>query len=123
MIGEWQPGATLGNASADVLGGRRLVFLSGSGEQEITSHGAGILDLTDDGLRMFLNAINHMAEPRLFLDPPVMVGDTITINWRNGGTLETATDLDGVWTSTGNATGTYTSDIGEVMLFYRVIAE
>ncbi|MHC1768748.1 MAG: PEP-CTERM sorting domain-containing protein [Verrucomicrobiia bacterium] len=61
VIGEWDAGATL--ATGDVLGGHRMVFLTGSREQTITSEGAGIFDLTADGSRLFLNAVNYMAVP------------------------------------------------------------
>lgn len=63
IIGEWPAGATMGNATADILGGRRLVFLSGSRENSITSEGSGIYDLSGDGARMFANAVNYMAVP------------------------------------------------------------
>jgi uncharacterized cupredoxin-like copper-binding protein len=123
VIGEWQPGAVMGNAAADVLGGHRLVFLSGSREMSITSHGAGIFDLTADGTQMFLNAIDYMADPEVFIETPVIEEGNITITWYNGGTLETATEIDGEWTSTGNNTGTYTEEIGEGTMFYRVQTE
>jgi hypothetical protein len=65
VIGEWQPGGILsttnGTSPADVLGGRRLVFLTGTREQTITAEGAGIYDLTADGARMFLNAVNYLS--------------------------------------------------------------
>lgn len=63
IIGEWQVGATMANGTADTLAGHRLVFLSGSREQGITSEGAGIYDLSADGAQMFLNAVNYMAVP------------------------------------------------------------
>lgn len=61
VIGEWDAGVTL--ATGDALGGHRMVFLTGSREQTITSEGAGIFDLTADGSRLFLNAVNYMAVP------------------------------------------------------------
>lgn len=64
IIGEWQAGATMGDGTADTLAGHRLVFLSGSREASgLTSEGAGIYDLTDDGSKMFLNAVQYMAVP------------------------------------------------------------
>ncbi len=68
VIGEWQAGAVLSTTNpdgpADVLGGHRLIFLTGSREHNgLTSEGAGIYDLTADGRRMFLNAVNYMAPP------------------------------------------------------------
>ncbi|MEZ5328913.1 MAG: PEP-CTERM sorting domain-containing protein [Verrucomicrobiales bacterium] len=61
-IAEWQKGATLNNG--DVLGGNRLVFLSGSREASgISSETAGLYDLTSEGNKMFLNAVDYMAVP------------------------------------------------------------
>ena len=62
VIAEWLTGATVNNG--DVLAGPRLAFISGSREVDgVTSQTAGILDLTDDGTAMFLNAVNYMAIP------------------------------------------------------------
>lgn len=64
IIGEWDAGATLGTTPADVLGGHRLVFLTGSRENDgLTSEGSGIFDLTADGSQLFLNAVEYMAIP------------------------------------------------------------
>jgi len=66
IIGEWLPGTVMGNpppagGTPDILGGRRLVFLTGSREVGgLTSEGAGIYDLTADGAQMLLNAVNYM---------------------------------------------------------------
>jgi hypothetical protein len=63
-IGEWAAGATMGDAApSDTLGGHRLVFLTGSREQGITSQAAGMYDLTPDGAKLFLNAVNYMVVP------------------------------------------------------------
>jgi len=60
IIGEWLPGAVMGT-NATPLGGRRLVFLTGSREHNgLTSEGAGMYDLTADGAQMLLNAVNYM---------------------------------------------------------------
>lgn len=62
IIGEWDAGSTM--QTGDVLGGRRLVFLTGSREATgLTSEGAGIFDLSPDGAQMFLNAVDFMAVP------------------------------------------------------------
>jgi hypothetical protein len=46
---------------SNVLGGYRLMFLTGSREHDgLTSEGSGIYDLSADGGRMFLNAVNFM---------------------------------------------------------------
>jgi hypothetical protein len=55
---------------ADILGGRRLVFLTGSREiGGLTSEGAGIYDLDPDGAQMFVNAVRYMA--RTPVPPPL----------------------------------------------------
>jgi hypothetical protein len=61
IIGEWQAGSVI-NGGTETLGGRRLVFLSGSRESSTlgTSQGAGVFDLTADGQKMFLNAVTYM---------------------------------------------------------------
>lgn len=64
VIGEWAAGSTMGDGTADVLGGHRLVFLSGSREADgASSQTAGIFDLVGDGSQMFLNAVNYMEVP------------------------------------------------------------
>jgi hypothetical protein len=64
VIAEWNAGAMMATSPVDTLGGRRLVFLTGSREADGTSsETAGILDLTADGQQMFLNAVNYMAIP------------------------------------------------------------
>ena len=52
-----------------------------------------------------------------------VAGGTITIQWSNGGTLESAPTLGGspVWTSTGNSSGTFSEPITtSANKFYRV---
>jgi hypothetical protein len=76
VIAEWPAGATLdhaGGAETDVLAGRRLVFLTGAREASgITSHTAGLFDLYDDGVQMYLNAVDYMLTPPP--PPPIVVG-------------------------------------------------
>jgi hypothetical protein len=62
IIAEWSAGAVMANATASVLAGPRLMFLTGSREASgLTSEGAGIYDLTPIGQTMFLNAVTYMA--------------------------------------------------------------
>lgn len=63
LIGEWSAGATMSTSPADTLGGHRMVFLTGSRENGITSEAAGMYNLTPDGARLFLNAVSYMAVP------------------------------------------------------------
>ena len=65
VIGEWPAGATMENSSGsseDVLGGPRLIFLTGSREPSGVTGGqaSGLFDLYDDGTLMFLNAVDYM---------------------------------------------------------------
>jgi hypothetical protein len=122
IIGEWQAGSTMGNGSADTLGGHRLVFLSGSRELSgLTSQGAGIYDLTDDGAQLFLNAVNYMAQapqtgPEMGV--PVVADGNITITFPAGAELETSPDLQ-TWTPSGDTSGSVTEAIGAGAKYYR----
>jgi hypothetical protein len=66
VIAEWPAGASVihdGGAGTNVLGGRRLVFLTGSRENGgKSSETAGMYDLTPDGAQMFLNAVKYMCK-------------------------------------------------------------
>jgi hypothetical protein len=68
VIGEWNAGTPMNTAITtgpqDVLGGHRLVLLTGTREQSGgNSQTAGMYDLTADGAQVFLNAVNYMAVP------------------------------------------------------------
>ena len=96
VIAEWQAGAVLGNASANALGGKRLVFLTGSRESNgLTAHGAGIFDLTADGSKMFLNAVSYMTGAQ----PPPPAPTISVLRTAQGlqitftGTLQSSDDL------------------------------
>ncbi len=69
LIAEWPAGVTVthaGGAGTDVLGGRRLVFLTGSRETNgVNSETAGYFDLKPDGAKMFINAVAYMTGVRL----------------------------------------------------------
>jgi len=59
--------------------------------------------------------------PRPILAPPVIVDGVVTLTWENGGELETAEDLKGPWSPTGNTSGLYTDNVGSGNLYYRVV--
>ena len=124
IIGEWQAGAKMADASADLLGGHRLVFLTGSEEQAtgLTSEAAGIYDLGADGAKLFLNAVKYMA--RKTANPPQMSitrsGSTLTIQWTGGGTLESSGSLVGTWAAVPGAASPYTTPLSSSTQFYRV---
>lgn len=123
VIAEWPKGAVLGNAAADTLGGKRLVFLTGSREQTITSEGAGIFDLGPDGARMFLNAVDYLAGTVPPADPPTVAiartatGASITFT----GTLQSADTVNGAWTAVAGATSPYAVTPDQARRFYRAM--
>jgi hypothetical protein len=62
VIAKFPPGISSASATPNVLGGHRLIFLSGSRENDgLTAEGSGIYDLSASGRTMFLNAVNFMA--------------------------------------------------------------
>lgn len=72
IIAEYPAGTTMANGSGDVAGGKRLLLLTGSREQTITGDGAGIFDLSPDGVRLFLNAVSYMTGTAISEPPPVV---------------------------------------------------
>jgi hypothetical protein len=63
MIAEYPAGATVEHdgPATDVLAGPRLIFLTGSREANgKNSEGTGMIDLTDAGKQLFLNAVKYM---------------------------------------------------------------
>jgi hypothetical protein len=74
VIAEWPARVTKlthdGGAGTDILGGPRLVFLTGSREANgINSQTAGLYDLSEDGAKMFLNAVAYMLTPKPVVIP------------------------------------------------------
>lgn len=125
VIAEWEAGATLANTAANILGGPRLLFLTGSREANgLTSQGAGILDLSADGAKMFLNAVEYLTagstvEPAT-LSVARAAGGNITIQWTGTGTLESADSVMGPWTAVGNASSPFTAPTSGAARFYRL---
>jgi hypothetical protein len=124
VIGEWQAGAKMGNAATDTLGGHRLVLLSGSREQVITSQGAGIYDLKEDGTQVFLNAVKYMTQPVVtqpkFVSIAKGADGKITVIWEGGGTLQAAGSINGPWQDVTGATSPYTLTPTANMMFGRI---
>ncbi|HKX63407.1 MAG TPA: hypothetical protein VJS65_16225, partial [Verrucomicrobiae bacterium] len=74
VIAEWLQGDAMATSPVDILGGHRLVLLTGSREHDgLTSEGSGIYDLTGDGPQIFLNAVNYMTGSRI----SVLTVDTV----------------------------------------------
>lgn len=51
---------------------------------------------------------------------PTVSGNTLTVTWTNGGTLESAPAANGPWTSTGDSDGSYSEPIEAAAKFFRV---
>jgi hypothetical protein len=124
VIGEWQAGATLSTAPPDTLGGRRLVFLTGSREADgLTSEGSGMFDLDQDGQRMFLNAVAYMIAPApgtLAFSSAVLSNGSLRLEWTGGGTLEGAASVTGPWTPVGGASTPHTVTAEGPARFFRL---
>lgn len=71
MIGEWLAGSSMNTTNtsgpSDILGGHRLVLLTGSREFGMGNpvESAGIYDLAADGAQLLLNAVNYMTSSRI----------------------------------------------------------
>lgn len=122
IIGEWKAGATMANAAGDTLAGDRLIFLSGSRENDgLTSEGAGIFDLSEDGEKMFLNAVAYMTDTEPPADRPELEitrnAQGISISFT--GTLQSTTDIvNGTWTDV-TSISPYTTSPTDPKRFYR----
>ncbi len=124
VIAEWSAGATMATAAGDRLGGPRLVFLTGSRENDgLTSQGAGIFDLTEDGTKLFLNAVKYMAQPVSAaprINEVVRGADgRITITWTSG-TLQEATTPAGPWSDVAGSASPQVVNPDQAMRFYRI---
>lgn len=103
----------------------RLVYYNGGtgGALEFFSYG-------NDGKEILINDPNNPAAIKAYyalasvVRPNITSATTadgnITIIWVNGGTLESATNLNGPWTSTGDSDGSFTEPAAGAMKFYRV---
>jgi hypothetical protein len=126
VIGEWQAGAKMATAAGDILGGHRLVFLSGSREQTsgLTGQAAGIYDLTDDGAKMFLNAVKYLTQPQAtapkFTSIKKGADGKITVTWDGGGTLQSAESISGNWQDVIGATSPYVLTPSSNIWFGRI---
>lgn len=127
VIAEWEAGATLANGAADVLGGDRLVFLTGSREDGgLTSEGAGIYNLTADGAKMFLNAVRYLLPQASTLRIGSVVRNangSVTISWQGGVLLSSPTLTSPTWTPVAGATSPYTINTPTGSAFYRLAGQ
>jgi hypothetical protein len=99
---------------------------TGSREQGITSQGAGIYDLTTDGTKMFLNAVNYMAgtEPGTGggpgTGPALSFARTATgLSITFSGTLQSAGAISGPWTDEAGASSPFGVNATAGIKFYR----
>ncbi|MBE0544243.1 MAG: hypothetical protein IH623_23125 [Verrucomicrobia bacterium] len=68
VIGEIAQGVSSSHGR-DVFAAKRLVFITGSRELNITGDAAGMYDLEPDGAQMFLNAVTYLTTPQPPLPP------------------------------------------------------
>ncbi|HEX7861459.1 MAG TPA: Ig-like domain-containing protein [Verrucomicrobiae bacterium] len=137
IIGELKAGTLLDfgtTTRSNVLAGDRLVFLTGSrenaadattGAAALTSEGAGIFDLTPDGARMFLNAVDYMTgasnpDP----EPPTLSitrSSPTQLSIQFEGTLQSTPSLENPNWTTAATTSPHTVSATEPMRFYRAV--
>ena len=121
VIAEWAAGATLANPAGDTLGGRRLVLLTGSREMGITAEAAGIYDLSEDGAKLFRNAVHYMAGTVPGMARPALsfartaTGLSITFT----GTLQSADVVTGAWVDVPGGTSPFAAVSDQSGRFYR----
>ena len=113
VIAEWPAGAIMEHSSGsptDVLGGPRLVFLTGSREPDGVTGGqaAALYDLYPDGEKMFLNAVKYMI--------PVIPVDPGTANLVHSWTFDDGTANDIVGSANGTLVGDATVVDGQLVL-------
>lgn len=128
VIGEWQAGDITANGSQDTLGGHRVVLLTGSRENAgLTSHGAGIYDISEDGAMLFLNAVEYMTgkggapvvtPSEAFVS---LARDAAGITVEFSGTLQSAPSVTGPWTDEAGASSPFTVDPNADAEFYRAV--
>lgn len=121
IIAEFPAGTVTSTTPPDTLGGDRLVFLTGSREAAgLTAEGAGIFDLTADGAKMFLNAVEYMSGVEGGGPAPTLsftrtaTGMQITFT----GTLQSSTSITGGWADV-TTTSPYNVTANESMRFFR----
>ncbi|NGO40305.1 hypothetical protein G4L39_12995, partial [Limisphaera ngatamarikiensis] len=107
VIAEFVPGLVSGNGRGEVLGARRLVFLTGSREAGgVPSNGAGVFDLLPEGERMFLNAVDYLlgvvgGAPMVRVDPPLGTNLYVGESWTFRAQLYGAEPLTWQWYKDG----------------------
>jgi hypothetical protein len=127
-IAEWQAGDFMANGSEDVLGGKRLVMLTGSREHSgLTAEGSGIYDISEDGAQMLLNAITYLTgkpggEPST---PEPSEGSIASVALSDGnlvieysGTLKSASSVTGPYQAVNGASSPYSVAPSKAAEFY-----
>lgn len=103
----------------------RLTFHQGGGGGNME-----FFSIKQDGTKVLVNDVAHgglkafQARTTGGVQPAKLTvtgsGGNITITWTNGGTLYSAPEVIGPWSTTGNSTGTYTTATSGSKQFFRV---
>ena len=77
--------------------------------------------LNADGLKLFDAAVSWATGPAApTIQPPVLQGGQLRLEWVGGGTLQTATSLPGPWSDVPGAVSPYLTPATNSAQFFRV---
>jgi hypothetical protein len=103
----------------------RLVWYQGGGGGNIE-----FFSYDDNGNKIPINDPNNPGAIKAYwntgavsevkITSATITGGNITIQWTGGGTMESAGNVLGPWTSTGNSSGTFSEAVAPGSKFYRV---
>jgi len=79
-IAEWEPGVEFYAGAGQIAGGRRMLFTSGTVENG--GVGRGEYNITPEGEKMFLNAVDYML-PKIATNPTPADGGIYVDTWAN----------------------------------------
>ena len=92
---------------------RRVFFFFGDNTASVaTANGLKLFDAAVDWALNKVVALPQITSARV-------ASGTVTIQWINGGTLESAGSLAGPWTSTGDSDGSFSEAASGAGKFYR----
>ncbi len=92
-IAEWERGTEYYDGSGEIAGNKRMMFMAGTQETRPT-YPQGDLNLTDDGVLVFLNAVDYMINTPLLVNGSFEQPGVGKINLWDGGTNGKGTFVD-----------------------------